>query len=910
MDNDAPPYPLATQDCEVETADQFPEQQPPSPRAALQATLQPVLNAALWQNSVPILSELALTNISAESLGELTIELTSEPAMLRPRTWRLQQLRPGQIHMVADLDVTLDGLLLGQLTEATRGVITLTARSGGDTLAELKHDTRILASNEWGGCTSIPDILAAFVQPNDPAVSRIVREASDLLRAENKADGMEGYQGSKSRVWEQAQAIWGAVCRLDVRYVNPPPSFVSGGQRIRSPRQVVEERLATCLDTAVLFASCLEFVGLRPIIVLQREHAFAGLWLSKGDFGGSTVDDVPGLRTRLKLDDLVLFETTLATQARKPSFRRALEAGADHITPDKDELFETLIDIHRARQRRILPLATSTGGYAFQVPDPAEETAPPQMEDAPPLREEIVAGEDPTPATAQDRLARWRKRLLDLSGRNRLLNLQDTGKKALFIDCPDPAALEDMLASMRGQAKAAPLRFRPWPDLMDGRDPRSAALHRNRLHEDKNRGFAQEAMAKRELLVGREDTALQAALTEIYRKSRADQQEGGSNTLFLTIGSLLWRQRDKEKPYRAPLILVPVVLERPSVRSGYVLRVHDDETRLNATLLELLREQFGIRFPALEAERPPEDGAGFDVSRILDIFRAKVREISGWEVRDDVALTTLSFTKYLMWKDLADRADALRENEMARRLMDGPLQDDLAGDEGHDGTGTPDHAGQLDDTLAAEELVCPLEADSSQLQAVARAASGKSFVLIGPPGTGKSQTIANIVANTLAQGRTVLFVAEKRAPLEVVQRRLHQVGLDDFALDLFSSKANKAAVLKQLERAQAAHDMLDADTLQRAKDDLAVLRSELNGYVRELHRRGRNGWTVFRAIGCVLRADDGGVPLIGLSWPRLDQHDAGDWQSMVETMEEAKATLERVGEAVRSPTLAGIEQPE
>ncbi len=456
MDNDAPPYPLATQDCEVETADQFPEQQPPSPRAALQATLQPVLNAALWQNSVPILSELALTNISAESLGELTIELTSEPAMLRPRTWRLQQLRPGQIHMVADLDVTLDGLLLGQLTEATRGVITLTARSGGDTLAELKHDTRILASNEWGGCTSIPDILAAFVQPNDPAVSRIVREASDLLRAENKADGMEGYQGSKSRVWEQAQAIWGAVCRLDVRYVNPPPSFVSGGQRIRSPRQVVEERLATCLDTAVLFASCLEFVGLRPIIVLQREHAFAGLWLSKGDFGGSTVDDVPGLRTRLKLDDLVLFETTLATQARKPSFRRALEAGADHITRDKDELFETLIDIHRARQRRILPLATSTGGYAFQVPDPAEETAPPQMEDAPPLWEEIVAGEDPTPATAQDRLARWRKRLLDLSGRNRLLNLQDTGKKALFIDCPDPAALEDMLASMRGQAKAPP----------------------------------------------------------------------------------------------------------------------------------------------------------------------------------------------------------------------------------------------------------------------------------------------------------------------------------------------------------------------------------------------------------------------------------------------------------------------
>lgn len=462
-DDAAPPHRHAAQESEIERPDHLTEQSLSSPRAALQATLQPVLNAALWQNNVPILSELVLTNLSSNPLDEVTIELTSEPAILRPRTWRLQQLHSGQIHVVVGLDVALDGILLSQLTEATRGIITLTARKGRDILAELKHHARILAPNEWGGCTSIPDILAAFVQPNDPAVSRIVRQASDLLRAENKSDGMEGYQGNKIRVWEQAQAIWGAVCRLDIRYVSPPPSFVAGGQRIRSPGQVVEERLATCLDTAVLFASCLEFIGLHPLVVMQREHAFAGLWLSKGDFGGSTVDDVPGLRTRLKLDDLVLFETTLATQARKPSFRRALEAGADHVTPEKDELFETLIDIHRARQRRILPLATSTGGYAFQAPGPEDEvTPPPPMEDAPSLREEIVVQDDLTPATAQDRLARWRKRLLDLSGRNRLLNLQETGKKALFIDCPDPAGLEDMLANMRGEP---PREFRRPPIL-------------------------------------------------------------------------------------------------------------------------------------------------------------------------------------------------------------------------------------------------------------------------------------------------------------------------------------------------------------------------------------------------------------------------------------------------------------
>ncbi len=193
----------------------------------------------------------------------------------------------------------------------------------------------------------------------------------------------------------------------------------------------------------------------------------------------------------------------------------------------------------------------------------------------------------------------------------------------LWLDCPDPAKLEDRLAGMRGRGKAGTMKFRPWPDLMAGADPRSAALHRNRLQEDANVSFAREAMAKGELVVGRDDAALQATLTEIYRKSRADQQEGGSNTLFLTIGTLLWNQKDRRRRYRAPLILVPVVLERPSVRSGFVLRVHDDETRLNSTLLEMLRQEFALRFPTLEAERPPEDEAGFDVPAIMDTFRSK-----------------------------------------------------------------------------------------------------------------------------------------------------------------------------------------------------------------------------------------------------------------------------------------------
>jgi hypothetical protein len=862
------------------------------PAATIVATIQPAVNVALWQNHVPMLTELSLRANSAGAVGDVTIDLTCEPPVIGPRSWHLQGVAEGQVRVLDDLDLTIDGKMLASLTEGTRAVATFTAmRRGGEeeTLAELRCDIRVLAHNEWGGSGGIPDILAAFVEPNDPAIGKLLHLTSDHLRTAGKPDGLEGYQAtSKGRIWEQVEALWRAISSLDIRYVNPAPSFERTGQKIRPPSQIYTEKLATCLDLAVLFATCIEAIGLRPVIVLIRDHAFAGFWLTRHDFGSSVADDAPGLRTRLALHDLILFETTLVCGDGRSGFKRACEAGQAHVASEKDEAFEAVIDVHRARQRRIRPLSSSGGGYALKVDasrDDAERVVLP-YEEPPSLREDPQAEEDVAPTTPDGRLERWRKRLLDLSGRNRLLNLQTGGKQALAVDCPDPAQLENMLADMRNRTKAAPLRFRPWPDLMKGSDPRSAKIHQTRLQEDADRAYAM--------------------LTEIFRTARAAQQEGGTNTLFLTVGALLWRQKGKERPYRAPIMLVPVVLERPSIRSGFTLRVHDDDSRVNATLLEMLKQEFDIRFPTLEGDRPPADDSGLDVQLILDTFRAKLRDVPGWEVTDEVTLTNLSFTKYLMWKDLADRADVLRESELARRLMDGPVAgaDDTASP-GRDGTERSASPIDLDEVAA--DLVCPLEADSSQLQAVAAARAGKSFVLIGPPGTGKSQTIANIIADTLAQGRTVLFVAQKRAALEVVQRRLRHIGLGDFCLDLFSAKTSKALVLEQMNRAQQSHEDFDRAEWDTASADTAVLRSELNRYVRELHKRCRNGWTPFRAMGCVLRAETAGVPEIALDWPAADVHDAGDYQRLVELVEDAAAVLTRVGDVTAAAVLSGVE---
>lgn len=221
-----------------------------------------------------------------------------------------------------------------------------------------------------------------------------------------------------------------------------------------------------------------------------------------------------------------------------------------------------------------------------------------------------------------------------------------------------------------------------------------------------------------------------------------------------------------------------------------------------------------------------------------------VKDIKGWEVTEDVVLSMFSFAKYLMWKDLAERSEQLRENPVVRHLLDTPR------DAYPPGTPFP-QVRELDQHFPPEQVFCPLPADSSQLSAVLAASQGKDFVLIGPPGTGKSQTIANLIAQSLAQGRRVLFVSEKIAALDVVYRRLREIGLGEFCLELHSSKARKLDVLAQLQSAWSSSGQADAEQWRAEADKLKHLRDALNVYVERLHQRRRNGLGVgYRRFSC------------------------------------------------------------
>lgn len=865
----------------VHSAEEQPARIAQTPRIEVSAA--ETLNLADFQNSVPLIHELKVVNETECHWSALVVTISSTPPFLQPREWRLDRVEAGEWCVIPRTDVALDGAMLARLTEAEGAVLHLALRQDSEqqvptqaqTLHQQNLNIELLPRNQWGGLRQMPSMVAAFVQPNEPAVEHLLKQAAGVLRDNHCDAALNGYEGGARHAWEIASALWAAVSRMGLDYALPPASFEQRGQKVRGPQQVAETGLATCLDSTLLLCAALEQAGLHPLVVFTRGHAFAGVWLKREEFSDAVVDDVSALRKRMALNELVVFETTLLSHRPAPSFQMAVEHGARHLQEAAlaEAPFELAVDVRRARLQRIRPLASphavAVPATPSGVPGDAAAPAADAFSMAPanlPMQDEMP--EDRKPQTPEDRLQHWQRKLLDLSLRNNLLNFR-MGTRAVKVEAPQPAALEDLLA------RGTTIRLLPRPDLMTGADGRSQSVHEGRTLEDLRRRHAEEVLERGEVFIDLSKEEMETRLVELYRSARSALQEGGANTLFLALGFLHWHPDDKSATrYKAPLLLLPVKLERQSVRSHFSLSLLDDEPRFNATLAQMLHQDFRLSLKIDENDLP-RDESGLDVKAVWDRVSTAVKDIRGWEVGTEVVLAQFSFAKYLMWKDLAERSEQLRTNAVVRHLLDTP-RDPFVSD-----IAFPDPR-RLDQEHSPAEIFCPLPADSSQLSAVMAASKGKDFVLIGPPGTGKSQTIANLIAQSLAEGRRVLFVSEKTAALDVVHRRLREVGLGEFCLELHSSKARKTDVLQQLQRAWDSRGEVDQAVWEREAQRLQALKTHLNEHVERLHRVHRNGLTLFDAIGRVVASEERQVHRVTLSWPTPEQHDVAELAALRE----------------------------
>lgn len=294
----------------------------------------------------------------------------------------------------------------------------------------------------------------------------------------------------------------------------------------------------------------------------------------------------------------------------------------------------------------------------------------------------------------------------------------------------------------------------------------------------------------------------------LHQRSEQEYADRGVWTLYLGYGMLNWVDPADSKNISSPLLLVPVRLVKEGQQ--YVLRRTEDESALNTALGLKLSRDFAIELPEFEVD-------DLNVSRVLPSVRRAVSDESGWTVDDRVVMSIFSFHKEAMYRDLEQNEAKIVANGMIQLMAlgpDAPHSSDISFD--------PVADEELDSHLAPEKLHSILDADGSQRKCVLAAREGRSFIMDGPPGTGKSQTIANIIAELMATGKTVLFVSEKAAALDVVRDRLTHRQLDPFLLELHSHKATRKQVVQtlhaELTRRPVAKNLFsDTDRAQLVK---------------------------------------------------------------------------------------------
>jgi hypothetical protein len=379
---------------------------------------------------------------------------------------------------------------------------------------------------------------------------------------------------------------------------------------------------------------------------------------------------------------------------------------------------------------------------------------------------------------------------------------------------------------------------------------------------------------------------LQSRLMKIERDARTFIEEQGVNVLYLALGMLHWFEADSSQERRkAPLVLVPVGLERTNVQEKFRLRYTEEDLDDNLSLVNKVKLEFGVILPAMPSQ---ED---LDLSQYFDTVEESLRAQPRWSVdRDAVALGFFSFGKLLMYRDLDE------ENwPEGRRPSDHPVIRTLFDEASREKPPPLPEDEYLDRYVHPAEIHQVVDADSSQTLALLDVKGGRNLVIQGPPGTGKSQTITNIIAEAVGHGKTVLFVAEKMAALEVVKRRLDAVGLGDACLELHSRKTNKRMILQELDRTMS----LGPPKLEEAEDNLKLLtdtRDRLNEYCEAMNIPiGQSGVTPYRAIGELVRLGPEVVGLSHFDFEVMRHWTSTDFRSRQGVIEQLQAHLLHMG---------------
>ena len=829
------------------------------------------VNYALVQSKMNICNWCIIENNSEVDMDNLQLEISGEYVeKYLSMSFRLDAKQRIRIQDIK-LQVNTDKLL--SLTEKVTSILTLKIKSMEGTIKEQVFPISFMAYNQWHGTDCYPQLLASFITPNHPCIASIVKRASEHLFKLCGSSDFNGYiSGDEKYVFYQIKAIYQALCEEGFSYVLDMPSYETRGQRIRLANEVMANKLGNCMDLTLLFASCLEFIGLNALLVMELGHIYLGVWHIPDSHFRSVDDDKSFLlkKTAEGVEDILLIESTSFAKAEAVPFESAIETALASL--NGKGLFHMFLDVYRCRLEGFLPFPQLVKHDDRWVL--SEETNPYSDMELPSKENKDADRQDITKSSRQ---LLWERKLLDFTMRNTLLNVRMASAIQLMS-----VNLKDITNKMFELNKGFRIDEAPAGLEIDTDD--------EIIYDSKQLGMDMINLVKDDIKNARlhsyqDDKVTTETLKKLRRSAKTLMEENGANSLYMSFGLMQWID-ETGIPHLAPILLLPV--EFTYKNQIYHVKWRGEETLLNVTLFEYLKQTYEVEFDGLE-EAISSDNT-FDLQQIFNIIREGLVKKPNWNVLEECLIGIFSFSKFVMWNDIHSHGEEMCESPIVDALIENeiiPIKEV--------------QSANLDETIKPSDMCTPLPYDSSQLSAIVESTKGKSFILHGPPGTGKSQTITNMITNALYHGKRVLFVAEKMAALSVVQNRLEKLGLGDFCLELHSNKATKrhliqqlASIMENLEKGGVTDKHL------HTSEQLLEQRKELMKHVDALHKcDSEDDFSIYESIMHYSRFNENGLlDLEGAERPCITPQNLAEYEYYIDRL---GAIIRLIGQPSKHP---------
>ena len=763
------------------------------------------------QNMYSLIESIIIENKSDNDYKDIKIAFDCNSPLIEIRDiWVNEVLKNSKIKITENIAVVIKAVDVYNLSECTPVSIMSKVYSNDQFITEAQYSVFIHPMDECDQIANNFQMISCYVTPNDYYVNELVKASYKELREIRGGSSQTGYIGYQANdaetVIEEMKSIYNTLAKSGISYSLYKISY-EAFQRVRTPAEVLKNKIGTCLDLSILYASCLESIGLNPIIVFIKEHAFVGVFLEEKSFINYECTDVAQVYNASAESNLsiLLVECTMFTGndlegGRGCSFEQAVRAARKHI-----ELYSgvfSAIDVNNCHSYIYRPIPTKKpndkGIFVVENKDIVLDS----NDKIEYNKKEAYVGT----IEQENKFNYWSRKLLDLSLRNKLINMKfGPSSPEIMIDSASNLIKKALtIPSVHLYPLNEELKINNYCDY----NPKSAEIINN---------------AKKDIY---KIYTTDQEIVKIFRNANSAIEEKGSNILYLAVGIVHYVPRNSKKAFLAPVFLIPVKGKLKRDTNGFEVSFLANDVSINTTLFEFLKVECSLDFDDLYSL----DNKGITPEIVDGVFNA-IRERSSnscsISVEDTRAfLATFSFANYIIWDDIRNRKEELLENKIIKSFV----YNESFVDESVENVKT------FDKDNSPVDLAMPLGADSSQIEAILDCAAGESFVLDGPPGTGKSQTIVNMIVNAMYQHKTVLFVAEKKAALDVVKDRLDSINLGHFCLELHSNKTNKKDFLEQLDKALKFSHVKSPNELVNNSNKLFEERQNLNKLITKIHK--------------------------------------------------------------------------